>query len=82
MIIEESHFILVNIYFIEYFGGSHGANMILFKQEFEKAYFILRKNGKDLITLIRILLSSGLPEISRKSIKHLNMTLALSKIDK
>ena len=44
MIIEESHFILVNIYFIEYFGGSHGANMILFKQEFEKAYFILRKN--------------------------------------
>ena len=72
----------ISKYFIEYFGGSHGANMILFKQEFEKAYFILRKNGKDLITLLRILLSSGLPEISRKSIKHLDMTLALSKTDK
>ena len=72
----------ISKYFIEYFGGSHGEKMKLFKSQFEKAYFIIREYGKDIINLLRILLSSGLPEISRKSIKHLDLTLSLSKTEK
>ena len=69
-------------YFIEYFGGINGEKMDLFKKKFEEAYFILRNNGKDLINLLTILLSSGFPEISKKSIMFLDMTLALSKTEK
>ena len=72
----------ISKYFIEYFGGSHGKNMELFKKQFLKAFLILRNKGRDLISLLRILLSSGFPEISKKSIMFLDETLALSKSEK
>ena len=42
---------------------------------------ILRKKSKEIIGLIQILLSSGLPEISQKSLQFLEDTLALNKTD-
>ena len=53
--------------------------MKLFRKLFEDAYFVLRNKGNDLINLLRILLSSGFPEISKKSIMFLDMTLAFAK---
>ena len=72
----------ISKYFIEYFGGEKGKRMTEFKQKFQEAYLILRKNGKDIVNLFRILLSSGFPEISIKSIKFLDETLCLSKEEK
>ena len=69
----------ISKHFIEYFGGQNGEKMKLFRKLFEDAYFVLRNKGNDLINLLRILLSSGFPEISKKSIKFLDMTLAFSK---
>ena len=53
-----------------------------FKQKFQEAYLIIRDNGRDLVNLFRMLLSSGFPEISKKSIKLLDVTLCLSKSEK
>ena len=50
-----------------------------YKDLFLEAYTILRNNGRELIALLRILLSSGFPEISQKSINFLDMTLSLNK---
>ena len=72
----------ISKYFIEYFGGEKGKRMAEFKQKFQEAYLILRNNGKDIVNLFRILLSSGFPEISFKSIKFLDETLCLSKEEK
>ena len=71
----------ISKYFIEYFGGANGKKMKMFKQQFEEAYMLLRNKGRDIISLLRILLSSGFPEISKKSIMFLDMTLAFSKTD-
>ena len=49
--------------------------MKIFKDKFKEAYLILRNNGRDIVNLFRILLSSGFPEISKKSIKLLDLTL-------
>ena len=72
----------ISKYFIEYFGGEKGERMAEFKKKFQEAYLILRNNGKDIVNLFRILLSSGFPEISVKSIKYLDETLCLSKEEK
>ena len=44
-----------------------------------QAYLLLRNRSKDLIELMEILLSSGLPELSQKSLQYLEDTLALNK---
>ena len=72
----------ISKYFIEYFGGQKGKKMQLFRKQFVDAYLVLRKNGRDIISLLRILLSSGFPEISKKSIAFLDSTLAMSKTEK
>ena len=72
----------ISKYFIEYFGGYKGKKMKLFRKQFVDAYLVLRKNGKDIISLLRILLSSGFPEISKKSITFLDSTLSMSKTEK
>ena len=69
----------ISKYFIEYFGGEKGEKMKQFKNKFQDAYLTLRNNGRDLVSLLRILLSSGYPEISKRSIKFLDLTLCLSK---
>ena len=55
--------------------------MIEFKNKFKEAYLILRNNGKDIVNLFRILLSSGFPEISKNSIKFLDISLCLSRTE-
>jgi hypothetical protein len=72
----------ISKYFVEYFGGANGKKMKLFMKQFEKAYLVLRNQGRDLISLLTILLSSGFPEVSKKSIMFLEMTLALTKSEK
>ena len=42
-------------------------------------YLVLRKNGIDIISLLKILLSSWFPEISKKSIAFLDSMLLKSK---
>ena len=69
----------ISKYFVEYFGGEKGKKMKEFKDKFKEAYLILRNNGRDLVNLLRMLLSSGFPEISKKSIGFLDTTLCLSK---
>jgi hypothetical protein len=71
----------ISKYFVEYFGGKNGEKMKQFRKLFEDAYLVLRNRGNDLIILLTILLSSGFPEISKKSIMFLNMTLALTKTE-
>ena len=71
----------INKHFVEYFGGKKGEKMKLFRKLFEDAFLVLRNEGTNLIILLTILLSSGWPEISKKSIMFLNMTLALSKTE-
>ena len=49
---------------------------------FMKAYILLRNKSKDIIKLIEILLSSGLPEISNKGLHYINDSLSLNKSQK
>ena len=79
---NRGEYFYISKYFIEYFGGEKGAKMKQFKQKFQEAYLIIRDNGRDLVNLFRMLLSSGFPEISRKSIEFLNISLCLSKSEK
>ena len=76
---NRGEYFYISKYFIEYFGGEKGEKMKIFKDKFKEAYLILRNNGRDIVNLFRILLSSGFPEISKKSIKLLDLTLCLSK---
>ena len=46
---------------------------------FMKAFIVMRNKSKDIIKLIEILLSSGLPEISNKSLHYMEDSLSLNK---
>ena len=50
-----------------------------FVDMFMKAFIIMRNKSKDILKLLEILLSSGLPEISQKSIRFLDDSLCLNK---
>ena len=52
-----------------------------FKELLLNAYVIVRRKNKEIIGLMDILLSSGLPEISQKSLMYLGETLALNKTE-
>ena len=69
-----------NITFVDFLSEKE-ERFILFKELFEQAYLILRNKSKDLIGLLEILLSSGLPEISHKSIQYLEDSLGLNKTE-
>lgn len=58
-------------------GGEKDELYLEFKNKFWEAYQILRKNAIVLITLLRILLCSGVPELNEKSIQFLDKTLCL-----
>ena len=78
---NRGEYFYISRHFIDYFGGEKGKKMIEFKNKFKEAYLILRNNGKDIVNLFRILLSSGFPEISKNSIKFLDISLCLSKTE-
>ena len=53
-----------------------------FKSSLEKGYLILRNNKEVIITLLSILLCTGIPELNEKSLRFLENSLALKKDDK
>jgi phosphatidylinositol kinase/protein kinase (PI-3 family) len=53
-----------------------------FKDKLHKGYIILRNNRDVIVTLLRILLCTGIPELNEKSLRYLEMTLAMKKEDK
>ena len=71
---------LFNVTFVDFLSEKE-ERLKLFKELFEQAFLLLRNKSKDIIGLLEILLSSGLPEISQKSIKFLEDTLALNKTE-
>ena len=62
-------------------GGEKGEKYIEFKKKFWLAYNILRQNVAVLVTLLRILLVTEIPELDEKSIRYLEMTLCLNASD-
>ena len=59
-------------------GGEKGAKFLEFKNLMWQAYQLLRANSESLVTLLRILLCTGIPELDEKSIKFLDYSLALN----
>ena len=71
---------LFNITFVDFLNENE-ERYKMFKELLNKAFLLIRKNAKDLIKLMQILLSSGLPEISTKGIYYLQDSLALNKTE-
>ena len=69
-----------NVTFVDFLSEKE-ERFKLFKDLLEQAYLLLRNKSKELIGLIEILLSSGLPEISQKSLEFLEDTLGLNKTE-
>ena len=69
-----------NITFVDFLSEKE-ENFKTFKELYMKAYLILRNKSKDLIEVLEIMLSSGLPELSQKSLQYLEDTLALNKTE-
>ena len=63
-------------------GGDDSSKFLEFKSDLEKGYLILRNNKEVIITLLSILLCTGIPELNEKSLRFLENSLALKKDDK
>jgi phosphatidylinositol kinase/protein kinase (PI-3 family) len=63
-------------------GGDDSEMFKKFKEKLHLGYYILRKNKDVLVTLLRMLLCTGIPELNEKSLKFLETSLALKKTDK
>jgi phosphatidylinositol kinase/protein kinase (PI-3 family) len=62
-------------------GGDDSELFKTFKSQLNKGYSILRKNKDVIVTLLRMLLCTGIPELNEKSLKFLETSLALKKSD-
>ena len=63
-------------------GGDNGESFKEFKNNMEKGYIILRNNKEVIITLLSVLLCTGIPELNEKSLRFLENSLLLKKDDK
>ena len=63
-------------------GGDNSESFKEFKSKLEKGYIILRNNKEVIITLLSILLCTGIPELNEKSLRFLENSLLLRKDDK
>ena len=63
-------------------GGDDSELFKKFKQKLDLGYSILRKNRDVILTLLRMLLCTGIPELTEKSLKFLESSLAMKKNDK
>ena len=63
-------------------GDDNSKLFLEFKKKLERGYVILRNNKEAIVTLLRILLCTGIPELNEKSLKYLEGTLAMKKNDK
>jgi phosphatidylinositol kinase/protein kinase (PI-3 family) len=62
-------------------GDDNSKLFLDFKEQLKKGYGILRSNKEKIVTLLRILLCTGIPELNEKSLKYLDGTLAMKKND-
>ena len=63
-------------------GGDDSEKFNEFKTKLEKGYLILRNNKEVIITLLSILLCTGIPELSEKRLRFLEGSLVLKLDDK
>ena len=63
-------------------GGDDSELFKKFKEKLIFGYSILRKNKDVIVTLLRMLLCTGIPELTEKSLKFLEGTLAMKKSEK
>ena len=63
-------------------GGDDSDLFKEFAKELDLGYAILRKNKDVVVTLLRMLLCTGIPELNEKSLKYLETSLAMKLSDK
>ena len=63
-------------------GNDNSELFLQFKQKLHKGYNILRKNKNVIVTLLRVLLCTGIPELNEKSLRYLEGTLSMKRNDK
>ena len=63
-------------------GGDNSEMFKEFKNKLERGYIILRNNKEVILTLLRMLLCTGISELSEKSLRFLENSLALKMDDK
>ena len=59
-------------------GGGKGERYKRFCEMFWLCYNLLRKNANLLVSMLRILLCTGIPELDEKSIRYLEQSMALN----
>ena len=60
-------------------GDDNSPSFQDFKEKLHRGYEILRNNKEAIVTLLRILLCTGIPELDEKSLRFLEGTLAMKK---
>ena len=63
-------------------GNDNSELFLDFKKKLKEGYMILRKNKEVIVTLLRILLCTGIPELNEKSLRYLEGTLSMKRNDK
>ena len=67
----------------QYVLGDDNSELFLkFKKELNTGYMIIRKNKEVILTLLKVLLCTGIPELNEKSLKFLDGSLYLRKSDR
>ena len=63
-------------------GGDNSDMFKEFKEKMERGYLILRNHKEVILTLLKILLCTGIPELTEKSLRFLENSLLLKRDDK
>ena len=63
-------------------GNDNSELFLDFKKKLHDGYRILRKNRDVVVTLLRILLCTGIPELNEKSLRYLEGTLSMKRKDR
>ena len=74
---ERAPFVFTN-QFKNVLDSSETSKFEEFKSEFWKAYKVLREHSDVLVTLLRILICTDIPELKEKDIEYLNQSLVLN----
>ena len=63
-------------------GDDNSQTYLDFKKKLQSGYKILRINRDFIVTLLKILLCTGIPELNEKSLRYLEGTLSMKRSDK
>ena len=63
-------------------GDDNSELFLEFKKKLIKGYMILRNNKEAIVTLLKILLCTGIPELNEKSLRFLEGSLSMKRNDK